>query len=198
MKNIAGKLVKIMGECAHVIKNGTNEYHKYRYVTAEDVVTKVNAALTKNGVCTVVMPALIRFDDVTNLKGNVEHLATVQVAIQLIDSVSGETVEILGIGSGQDAGDKAVMKAQTAAIKYAYMLSFAIATGDDPEADTKTDQFSASPNTKTQTKQEPKAAPDLVCVDCGVAVTDKVKEFAIKRYGQALCMKCQKVHGAVA
>lgn len=29
------------------------------------------------------------------------------------------------------------MKAQTAAIKYAYMLSLAISTGDDPEADQK-------------------------------------------------------------
>ena len=199
MKNIAAKLVKVMGECAHVVKNGTNEYHKYKYVTAEDVVTRVNTALTKHGLCTVVMPTLARFDTVTNLKGNTEHLATVQVAIQLIDSVSGEAVEILGLGSGQDSGDKAVMKAQTAAIKYAYMLSLAIATGDDPEADSRTDKFSEAKESKQkQTKQEPQEDSSLICTDCGIGITDKVREFAVKKYGQALCMKCQKVHGAAA
>lgn len=46
-----------------------------------------------------------------------------KVNITLIDRDSDESVLITGIGSGQDSGDKAVMKAQTAAIKYAYMLS---------------------------------------------------------------------------
>ena len=34
------------------------------------------------------------------------------------------------------------MKAQTAVIKYAYLLSLAISTGDDPEADHRTDENS--------------------------------------------------------
>jgi len=35
-----------MKECSHVAKNGTNDYHKYKYVTAADVLEKVNSALT--------------------------------------------------------------------------------------------------------------------------------------------------------
>ena len=141
---IAQKLVNVMAECAHITKNGVNDYHNYKYATAEDVLQKVNEALTKNKIVSIVTPSLQSFTDVTNLKGNTEHLATVSVDVQLIDSESGEAVTISGVGSGQDAGDKAVMKAQTAAIKYAYMMSFCIATGDDPEADTKTDENTAA------------------------------------------------------
>ena len=121
--NIAKKLLAVMAECAYVAKNGLNSFHKYKYATAEDVLQKVNEALTKNKIACVAVPELIEFTDVTNLKGNTEHLATVRVEISLVDSDSGEEVKIYGIGSGQDAGDKAVMKAQTAATKYAYMLS---------------------------------------------------------------------------
>ena len=78
------------------------------------------------------------------------------VKISIIDSESGETVDLYGIGSGQDAGDKAVMKAQTAAIKYAYMMSLCIATGDDPEADTNTDENNVGdkPVAKTVTSRK--------------------------------------------
>ena len=139
-----------MAECAYITKNGVNDYHKYKYATAEDVLQKVNESLTKNKIASFVEPELLGFKDVLNLKGNTEHLATVKAVITLIDSDSGESVQFVGIGSGQDAGDKAVMKAQTAATKYAYMLSLCIATGDDPEADSKTDEnnFAAPQNAK--------------------------------------------------
>lgn len=120
---IAKKLVNVMAECSHIAKNGLNSYHQYKYATAEDVLLKVNSALTKNKIASIVIPEIASMVNVTNLKGNTEHLVTVNVQIKLIDSESGECVDLFGIGSGQDAGDKAVMKAQTAAIKYAYMMS---------------------------------------------------------------------------
>jgi hypothetical protein len=106
---------------------------------------KINSALTEQSICSVAVPEVISIVDVTTAKGNIERLATVRMNITLLDSVSGESVTITGIGAGQDSGDKAIMKAQTAAIKYAYLLSMAIATGDDPEADSKTDEASQKP-----------------------------------------------------
>ena len=46
---ITKKLVNVMNECSHIAKNGVNSYHQYKYVTAEDVLLKVNEALTKTG-----------------------------------------------------------------------------------------------------------------------------------------------------
>ena len=118
MQKIAKKFVEVMRDCSHVAKNGTNDYHKYKYVTAADVLEKVNASLTKHGIASVVTPTLLSVQEVTTAKGNTERLATVEVTVTLIDSESGESFAIKGLGSGQDAGDKAIAKAQTMALKY--------------------------------------------------------------------------------
>ena len=210
---IAKKLVAIMIDCAHIVKNGVNDFHKYKYATAEDVLQKVNEALTKNKIASFVEPEILEFKDVLNLKGNTEHLATVRVAITLIDSDSGESVQVIGMGSGQDAGDKAIMKAQTAAIKYAYMLSLCIATGDDPEADSKTDENSFAAPQNAAVKPKPSAgkykiqpatkhASDgkvITCAGCGeVIASDRVVEYSIAKFGQPFCIDCQKSIGKVA
>lgn len=195
---IAKKLVNVMIECGHITKNGLNSYHQYKYATAEDVLLKVNTALTKNKIASVVIPEIASMVDVTNLKGNTEHLVTVNVQIKLIDSESGECVDLFGIGSGQDAGDKAVMKAQTAAIKYAYMMSLCIATGDDPEADTKTDENSSIGNKGSKAVNNVKKISAIkksitVCANCGEEITsDRVVQFSMAKYNKPLCMECQK------
>lgn len=193
-KNIAKKLVKVMSECSHVIKNGQNDFHNYKYVTAEDILQKVNASLTKHNIASIVSPTLDSMVDVLNRNEKKEHLATVSVQVHLIDGDSGESVDLFGIGSGQDAGDKSVMKAQTAAIKYAFMLSLCIATGDDPEADNSTDE---SMNNSTNPEVKP-VVNNTGCESCGGKLTDKVKAFSIQRYGKALCMNCQKEYAKVA
>ena len=189
---IAKKLVNVMIECGHITKNGLNSYHQYKYATAEDVLLKVNTALTKNKIASVVIPEIASMVDVTNLKGNTEHLVTVNVQIKLIDSESGECVDLFGIGSGQDAGDKAVMKAQTAAIKYAYMMSLCIATGDDPEADTKTDENSSMGNKGSKAVNNVKKISAIkksitVCANCGEEISsDRVIQFSMAKYNNCL------------
>ena len=113
MQKIAKKFVEVMRECSHVAKNGTNEFHRYKYATAADVLEKVNSSLTKHGIASVVTPSLLSVQEVTTAKGNIERLAAVEVTVMLIDSESGETLTLKGLGSGQDAGDKALAKAQT-------------------------------------------------------------------------------------
>lgn len=195
---IAKKLVNVMIECGHIAKNGLNSYHQYKYATAEDVLLKVNTALTKNKIASIVIPEITSMVDVTNLKGNTEHLVTVNVQIKLIDSESGECVDLFGIGSGQDAGDKAVMKAQTAAIKYAYMMSLCIATGDDPEADTKTDENSSIGNKGSKVVNNVKKISAIkksvtICANCGEEISsDRVIQFSMAKYNKPLCMECQK------
>ncbi|MEN6383832.1 MAG: ERF family protein [Phycisphaerales bacterium] len=196
MKNIAGKLIRVMEECSAVPKNGTNDFHHYKYATSADVLEKVNASLVKHNLASIVVPEIISNCDVVTNKGNTEHLVTVKVSITLIDGDSGESLTLVGLGSGQDAGDKAVMKAETAGIKYAFMLSFSISTNDDPEADSKTDEeVYASDVGKSNTV----AANDhLVCTDCGNKITTGIRNVSMKKYGRPLCMKCQRKAMAIA
>lgn len=206
MKKIAAKMIAVMRECSHIAKNGTNSFHGYTYATSADVLSKVNAALVEQGLASLVIPELISLEEVKTAKGSIEHLATVKVNITLIDRDSDESVLITGIGSGQDSGDKAVMKAQTAAIKYAYMLSLSISTGDDPEADARTDESmsvapakkaapiktSAKPRAVTIPLKQEHAVAASYCEECGLKLTDKVRAFSESRYHRMLCMDCQK------
>lgn len=175
-------------------KNGTNEYHRYKYTTAADVLEKVNASLTKHGLASVVTPNLLSMQQVTTAKGNVEQLATVEVVVTLIDSESGETLTLKGLGSGQDSGDKSIAKAQTMAIKYAYLNSLAIATNDDPEADRHTDEV-MQPK-PAQIKNNPANNP--TCHDCGANITQRVADYSKSKFGRFLCYDCQRSQQSVA
>ena len=204
MQKIAKKFVEVMRECSHVAKNGTNEFHRYKYATAADVLEKVNASLTKHGLASVVTPTLLSVQEVTTAKGNIERLATVEVSVILIDSESGESLTLKGLGSGQDAGDKALAKAQTMALKYCYLSSLAIATGDDPEADSKTDDAmhfkppletpAQIDNSVTRTKN----ATKLVCNDCGSVISQKVADYSKAKFGRFLCLDCQRAKKSAA
>ena len=201
MQKLAKKFVEVMRECAYVAKNGSNDFHRYKYATATDVLEKVNASLTKHGIASVVTPALLNIQEVTTSKGNTERLATVEVTVTLIDSESGESFAIKGLGSGQDAGDKSIAKAQTMALKYCYMASLAIATGDDPEADSKTDEamtYNQNPAVNSTSPPSPKnPAPKtrtntkLVCHDCGSPISQKVADYSHSKFGKFLCYNCQ-------
>lgn len=147
-KNIAKKMVALMEKCSYIPRDATNEYHNYRYVSAAAVLEKVNSACAELGLATITTPKILAREG---------KIVTVEVSIVVTDYESGESLVLTGIGSGQDTGDKAVMKAQTAALKYAWMLSLQISTGDDPEADIKTDQAKSQP--KSQPHKNPKITP---------------------------------------
>ena len=191
MKNLAKKMVEVMKECRHVAKNGSNDFHHYKYDTAADVLEMVNESLTSHGIFTTVETNLLEMREVTTAKGNTEILATVETIVTLIDSDSGETATIKGVGSGQDAGDKSLAKAQTQALKYTYRNSFAIATGDDPEADTHTDEVMQENKNSTQYNSQ-KTSASLACSDCGAFISQKVADYSKKKFGKSLCYECQR------
>ena len=90
MQNVSKKFVEVMKDCSHVAKNGSNDFHKYKYATAADVLEKVNTSLTKHGLASVVSPNILREQQITTAKGNLENLVTVEVVVTLIDPDSGE------------------------------------------------------------------------------------------------------------
>lgn len=153
------------------------------------MLEKVNSALVKHKLASVVTPEVVQASEVLNSKGNAEQRVTVKVTITLVDAESGESVVLVGLGSGQDVGDKAVMKAQTAAMKYAYLMSLAISTNDDPEADSRTDEGMQDMSRSGAPIRNSIAAR---CSDCEVPITPGVEKVSVSKFGKPLCMKCQK------
>ena len=197
MKNLGAKLILIMKECNYIQRSGFNEFHRYKFATAADVLERVNASLVKNNVCSIVNAELIDMKDTMNQNGKTEHIAYVKTTVTLIDVDSGESLTCVALGSGADLGDKSVMKAQTASLKYAYMMTLNIATGDDPEADFETDRRNA-PQAAAPPVSKPHAQDDgdPVCSDCGAPLTKGVLKVSVSRFNKPLCMRCQRAHAA--
>ena len=70
------------------------------------------------------------------------------VTYKFVDIESGESIGDFACGQGADKGDKGVYKAITGAIKYVYMKTFNIPTGDDPEKNDRKPEKKASTPTQ--------------------------------------------------
>ena len=76
---------------------------------------------------------------------------------------------------------------QTMGVKYCYLNSLAIATNDDPEADSKTDEV-----------MQPKTDNNPTCKDCGASITQRVADYSLSKFGKPLCYDCQRSKQKVA
>ena len=126
---LESKLVSVMHSVGSVSKDRVNSFHGYSYVSADAVMNKVRKALVGSGIALSTEAELLRFEG--------GHAI---VRVTLTFNYGEESLSAQGIGQGFDKGDKAVMKAMTAAQKYAYATAFCISWGDDPEGDAATDE----------------------------------------------------------
>lgn len=148
--SLAKRMSLVSQRCAYVQKDGTNSFHRYKFASAGSILTKVNAALAECGVASFADAQIVSQQRVPTKQGEADQVI-VRVTIKLVDVESGESETIAGIGCGQDNGDKAIMKAETAALKYAWTMTLNISTGDDPEADESVDKSAGPAATKAVT-----------------------------------------------
>lgn len=151
-RNLAVKLAKILAEIGKVPKSGHNAFHKYDYVTENDLVYAVRDKLSAAGIFVFTSTEkqevqIIKEEDKT------WALTTVTTRHTFVDAESGEEFSVLSQGQGADNGDKGGYKATTGAMKYFLYKCFMIPTGDDPEADEKTDQRAAQPRRESASSQ---------------------------------------------
>jgi len=132
---LALKLVHVMATVETVPKRGHNTFHNYDYALEADVADAVRRAMVDARV--VMIPSLveIREREVQTRQQRSEVVTTVIMQYLVIDADSGASLNFRMPGAGQDPGDKGLMKAVTAATKYAQLKAFQLSTGDDPEAD---------------------------------------------------------------
>ena len=136
------KLNKVMEACRYMTKDGRNDFQKYDYTTAASIFGKINEAMTAQGLYVTTKFDLVEAQTVTTARGNTEKFVAMKATITVHDAYDAkESVQFEGYGSGQDAGDKAIMKANTAALKYAYIGGLCISMGDDPEDDRGTTSY---------------------------------------------------------
>ena len=132
------KLASILGTIKHVPKTGWNDFHKYNYIREDDLVAAIRPLLAEQGVSILFeCEDILHVEQVTTSKGKTERIVAVRCAITIGDK-DGHMHKVSMIGEGQDAGDKAVYKAMTGAMKYWMYKTFMVSTGDDPEGEDET------------------------------------------------------------
>lgn len=148
---LAAKLAQIMGKIEDRIpKHGWNDFHKYEYVTEADIADHMRGILAEHNVA-----FLASVEEASDLGNNITRL---RIKFSFIDGDSDERLDFYGFGDGQDKGDKGIYKAFTGAAKYALMKTFLIATGDDPEDDSKA-SGRGKPDKPPKAPEQPKSAP---------------------------------------
>lgn len=169
-------LSEIMGIVGHIQKDAYNSHFKYKYASAAKVFEAVRNELTVRGI--VVERDLDRSTTlfVSADGGNVVYNWAGYFVL------GDERVPFCGIGQGADKGDKAAMKAATAALKYALAGTFFISWDDDPE---NSDNDASAPSSKgkgnAKTKTKAKKNPDLEDLKEALAACTTLEELGAWR-----------------
>jgi hypothetical protein len=137
---LLAKLLDVAKAIHRIDKRGRNDFQKYNYVQAVDVVRDVREQLHERGIMVVPGAGSVQHLPYQASKGGAAFLTTLTLLYRLYDVESGQSIEVPWIGVGADTGgDKGVYKAYTGGLKYALLSLFLIPTTDDPERDQLTD-----------------------------------------------------------
>ena len=147
MSKLVQKLVRVTKNVGKVKKSGFNRHQNYHYSTESDLIEVVRENLLEEGILLTTS-----VEEVTTT----ETLAIVKMKHKLIDSESGDSLEMYsqGFGNLTVGKDKAVFAAQTGAFKYMLSKNFMIASEDDPENDIFSESTKKT-DAKTFTRSKP-------------------------------------------
>jgi len=130
----------------------------YKGVADKDVKQAIGQAMSENGltcVPTKIQPTMTVDRWEVSGKPKQSVFTEVLVTYQITHAESGESINIMGYGHGQDSMDKSAGKATTYALKNALLYSFLVPTGaiDDTDA-THSNNVQAPPKAKPKLTDE--------------------------------------------
>lgn len=202
---LAAKLNAAMADVGYIQKDKRNSSQGYNYASEAAIKAAFHKAFATHGIQFYWSTDGAQMDkyEIEGSNGTrTVFQATIKCTYRFIDMETGEYIEGMAMGVGQDSGDKAIYKAITGAIKYALTANFLVETGDDPEEDE--DEATISKNvskvstikSEVKTNEEPTYEAtennQPTCTSCQEPLTNKVAAFSIERYGKLLCFEHQK------
>lgn len=125
-------MAKAMSAIPRQPKDRKNTHGGYDYLSEEAVKVACHKGLIAAGIALEGVQLEILSDCMVKAKQGESNMVKIRCTL----TICGKRYE--GLGSGMDYGDKAMLKAQTAAYREALKLAFCVGTGLDPEADEET------------------------------------------------------------
>lgn len=126
-RNIHQRISAVMADVAYVQKEDKKVNNQYTFVSHDAVTKAVRGALIEHGI--VAIPSVTSWSQDGNR-------TSVDLCVDFVNiDQPDDRVSVNVFGFGVDQQDKGPGKAFSYAKKYAYLQTFALETGDDPERD---------------------------------------------------------------
>jgi len=154
---IYSKLAGVRSELDGMQKAGNNEAQGYSYFSDDQISGTFRWLFNLYKIAFIYSSEITGCREISPTRsGTRQFITDVSVHYYFVDIEDGSKVEWVACGSWNDTGDKWVYKAITGAVKYIFMKTFQISTGDDPEKDIVKDR---TPK-KEKVKEQPKTKKD--------------------------------------
>lgn len=151
------KLAGVRSELEWMTKEWENTQQGYSYFSDDQISWTFRNLFTLYKIDFVYSSRITGCREISPTRSWTKQFVTeVSVWYKFVDIDDGSFVEWVACWSWNDTGDKGVYKAITGAVKYIFMKTFQISTGDDPEKDIVKDR---KPKEEKQPKKETKKDP---------------------------------------
>ncbi len=152
LQSVYAKIAIVQAELAKVgiSKSRKNQTPgaQYNFRGIDEVYNTLAPLMAEHGLCIlprVVDHQLSKRGETRN--GNAIHAAVVTVEFDFVSADDGSIHVVRTMGEAMDSSDKATNKAMSAAYKYAALMTFAIPTEGDNDAEAHTPEVVAKPAT---------------------------------------------------
>jgi hypothetical protein len=139
-----------------ITKDRKNEQQGYKFRGIDDVYNALSPLLAKHGLC--VLPWILSrtVTERETQKGGVIFNVVVEAEFDLVCSEDGSKHTVRTYGEAMDTADKATNKAMSAAYKYFALMTWAVPTEGDNDADAHTPpEIKARPKAPEKAPEKP-------------------------------------------
>ncbi len=141
-KSIIKAIHNVMHKVEYVVKDGKNEFHKYKYASEAALIAALRPVMLAEGL--IIIPSGEELRPVDEF--GITHIVLTYTLTHISGDVWPDKIKAFGAGSDKSGkrkdetfavGDKGVYKAITGGYKYFIKNLFQIETGTDPEKEHK-------------------------------------------------------------
>lgn len=180
------KWVELVASVDYIQKRGRNDYHKYTYVTEEDLLDVLRPKMAELG--------LVFYPSSAEVIDNSGSVITIRYTYTLVDAETGEAAHLQVIAQGADSQDKGAYKAATGARKYALRQLVLVSTGDDPERDDDSlDKVAKNPNAVLTIRKLKQVGIDYQDPKLEEAISSALVDIPNNKDGTALLKQVYKM-----
>lgn len=147
-QGVYAKIAAVQGDLARVgiskSRKNLTPGQNYNFRGIDEVYNTLSPLMATHGLC--VLPRILsrELTERRSAKGNALFYIVVEAEFDFVSADDGSTHTVRTFGEAMDSGDKATNKAMSAAYKYAALMTFAIPTEGDNDADATTHEVAPS------------------------------------------------------